>query len=144
MSRGKLNYTKLQEGVHFHNISFSYPNQDKLVLKDVDLYLPRGTTLALVGGSGAGKSTLADLLPRFYDPISGSITIDKTDLRDFNLTSLRKAMGIVSQDTFLFNDSVRNNIATEKRKLRKMKLLQQRKGQMLMSLSANCLRDLKR
>jgi ATP-binding cassette, subfamily B, bacterial MsbA len=111
MSRGKLDYTKLEEGVHFHNISFSYPNQEKLVLKDVDLYLPRGTTLALVGGSGAGKSTLADLLPRFYDPISGSITIDKTDLRDFDITSLRKAMGIVSQDTFLFNDSVRNNIA---------------------------------
>ncbi len=111
MNKGELNYTKLEEGVHFHNITFSYPNQEKLVLKDVDLYLPRGTTLALVGGSGAGKSTLADLLPRFYDPISGSITIDKTDLRDFNLTSLRKAMGIVSQDTFLFNDSVRNNIA---------------------------------
>lgn len=111
MSRGKLNYTKLQEGVHFHNITFSYPNQEKLVLKDVDLFLPRGTTLALVGGSGAGKSTLADLLPRFYDPISGSITIDKIDLRDFDITSLRKAMGIVSQDTFLFNDSVRNNIA---------------------------------
>ncbi|WP_089129396.1 ABC transporter ATP-binding protein [Tolypothrix sp. NIES-4075] len=111
MSKGKFNYTKLQEGVHFHNISFSYPNQEKLVLKDVDLFLPRGTTLALVGGSGAGKSTLADLLPRFYDPISGSITIDKIDLRDFNITSLRKAMGIVSQDTFLFNDSVRNNIA---------------------------------
>jgi len=111
MNRGELNYTKLEEGVHFHNITFSYPNQEKLVLKDVDLYLPRGTTLALVGSSGAGKSTLAELLPRFYDPISGSITIDKTDLRDFNLTSLRKAMGIVSQDTFLFNDSVRNNIA---------------------------------
>ncbi|MGI8499881.1 MAG: ATP-binding cassette domain-containing protein [Hassallia sp.] len=111
MIRGKLDYTKLQEGVHFQNISFSYPNQEKLVLKDVDLFLPRGTTLALVGGSGAGKSTLADLLPRFYDPISGSITIDKTDLRDFDITSLRKAMGIVSQDTFLFNDSVRNNIA---------------------------------
>jgi ATP-binding cassette, subfamily B, bacterial MsbA len=111
MNRGKLDYTKLEEGVHFHNITFSYPNQDKLVLKDVDLYLPRGTTLALVGSSGAGKSTLAELLPRFYDPISGSITIDKTDLRDFNLTSLRKSMGIVSQDTFLFNDSVRNNIA---------------------------------
>ncbi len=111
MNKGELNYTKLEEGVHFNNISFSYPNQETLVLKDVDLYLPRGTTLALVGGSGAGKSTLADLLPRFYDPISGSITIDKTDLRDFNLTSLRKAMGIVSQDTFLFNDSVGNNIA---------------------------------
>lgn len=111
MSRGKLLYTKLHEGVHFHNLSFSYPNQEKLVLKDVDLHLPRGTTLALVGGSGAGKSTLADLLPRFYDPISGCIKIDQNDLRDFDITSLRKAMGIVSQDTFLFNDSVRNNIA---------------------------------
>ncbi len=65
----------------------------------------------MVGGSGAGKSTLADLLPRFYDPISGSISIDGTDLRDFDIKSLRTNMGIVSQDTFLFNDSVRNNIA---------------------------------
>ncbi|MHC5828212.1 MAG: ABC transporter ATP-binding protein, partial [Nostoc sp.] len=73
--------------------------------------LPRGTTLALVGSSGAGKSTMADLLPRFYDPTSGSITLDGIDLRDFDLKSVRKAMGIVSQDTFLFNDSVRNNIA---------------------------------
>jgi ATP-binding cassette, subfamily B, bacterial MsbA len=111
MGNGKLPYTQLEKGVHFNRISFSYPNQEKLVLKDVDLYLPCGNTLALVGGSGAGKSTLADLLPRFYDPISGCITIDGKDLRDFDLTSLRKAMGIVSQDTFLFNDSVRNNIA---------------------------------
>ncbi|MGF1674392.1 MAG: ATP-binding cassette domain-containing protein [Rivularia sp. (in: cyanobacteria)] len=111
MSNGNLNFTKLEKGIHFNSISFSYPNHDKLILKDVDLYLPRGTTLALVGGSGAGKSTLADLLPRFYDPNSGKITIDDIDLREFNLQSLRKAMGIVSQDTFLFNDSVRNNIA---------------------------------
>ncbi|WP_026734388.1 ATP-binding cassette domain-containing protein [Fischerella sp. PCC 9605] len=111
MNQGKLSYTKLEKGVHFDNISFAYPSNDKLVLKDVDVYLPRGTTLALVGGSGAGKSTLADLLPRFYDPISGCITIDGKDLREFDLKSLRKAMGIVSQDTFLFNDSVRNNIA---------------------------------
>jgi ATP-binding cassette, subfamily B, bacterial MsbA len=111
MSRGKLPHTKLEKGVHFNHISFAYPNNDKLVLNDVDLYLPRGTTLALVGGSGAGKSTLADLLPRFYDPISGSISIDGKDLSEFDLQSLRKAMGIVSQDTFLFNNSVRNNIA---------------------------------
>ncbi|MBW4642341.1 MAG: ABC transporter ATP-binding protein/permease [Goleter apudmare HA4340-LM2] len=111
MPKGKLPYTKLEKGVHFNHISFGYPNNEKLVLKDVDLYLPRGTTLALVGGSGAGKSTLADLLPRFYDPISGSISIDGKDLSEFDLQSLRKAMGIVSQDTFLFNDSVRNNIA---------------------------------
>ncbi len=111
MGNGKHPYTQLEKEVHFNRISFSYPNQEKLVLKDVDLHLPRGTTLALVGGSGAGKSTLADLLPRFYDPTSGCITIDGKDLRDFDVTSLRKAMGIVSQDTFLFNDSVRNNIA---------------------------------
>ncbi|MBW4556168.1 MAG: ABC transporter ATP-binding protein/permease [Trichormus sp. ATA11-4-KO1] len=111
MPNGNLAYTKLHEGIHFNNISFAYPGNDKLVLKDVDLYLPRGTTLALVGSSGAGKSTLADLLPRFYDPISGYITIDGIELGKFDLRSLRKAMGIVSQDTFLFNDSVKNNIA---------------------------------
>ncbi|WP_373526109.1 ATP-binding cassette domain-containing protein [Nostoc sp.] len=111
MSEGKLPYTKLEKGVSFNSLCFAYPSHDKLVLKDVNLYLPRGTTLALVGGSGAGKSTLADLLPRFYDPIAGSITIDGTDLREFDVISLRKRMGIVSQDTFLFNDSVYNNIA---------------------------------
>ncbi len=111
MPNGNLPYTKLQTGIHFNNISFAYPDHDRLVLKDVDLYLKRGTTLALVGSSGAGKSTLADLLPRFYDPISGCITIDGVDIRKFDLRAIRQAMGIVSQDTFLFNDSVRNNIA---------------------------------
>ncbi|MEL6163730.1 MAG: ATP-binding cassette domain-containing protein, partial [Cyanobacteria bacterium J06628_3] len=111
MGSGDVNFTKLEKGIHFNSISFNYPNHDKLILQDVDLYLPRGTTLALVGGSGAGKSTVADLLPRFYDPTSGKITIDDADLREFNIQSLRKAMGIVSQDTFLFNDSVKNNIA---------------------------------
>ncbi|NJR17554.1 MAG: ATP-binding cassette domain-containing protein [Calothrix sp. CSU_2_0] len=111
MDDGNIIYKSLEKGIHFNRISFGYPGHEKLVLRDVDVFLPRGKTLALVGGSGAGKSTLADLLPRFYDPISGSIEIDGTDLRKFNLTSLRKAMGIVSQDTFLFNDSVRNNIS---------------------------------
>lgn len=111
MGNGKLPYTKLEEGVSFNSLCFAYPGYEKYVLKDVSLYLPRGTTLALVGSSGAGKSTLADLLPRFYDPIAGSITIDGTDLREFDVISLRKRMGIVSQDTFLFNDSVQNNIA---------------------------------
>ncbi|MEC4818722.1 MAG: ATP-binding cassette domain-containing protein, partial [Scytonema sp. PMC 1069.18] len=111
MPNGTLQYSKLQEGVHFKWICFSYPGHEKPVLKDVDLHLPKGTTLALVGGSGAGKSTLADLLPRFYDPTSGSITIDSVDLRDFDIQSLRKGMGIVSQDTFLFNNTVGYNIA---------------------------------
>ncbi|MEH2416806.1 ATP-binding cassette domain-containing protein [Nostoc sp.] len=111
MSSGMIPYEKLKEGVHFKQLCFSYPNHQNIVLQDVNLYLPRGTTLALVGSSGAGKSTMADLLPRFYDPTSGCITLDGIDLRDFDLKSVRKAMGIVSQDTFLFNDSVRNNIA---------------------------------
>ncbi|WP_414527259.1 ABC transporter ATP-binding protein [Nodularia chucula] len=111
MKKGKIPYTELREGIHFQSLSFAYPGHDKLVIKDVNLFLPRGGTLALVGGSGAGKSTLADLLPRFYDPVSGSITIDGKDIREFDLISLRKKMGIVSQDTFLFNDTVGNNIA---------------------------------
>ncbi|QDL11191.1 ABC transporter ATP-binding protein [Brasilonema octagenarum UFV-E1] len=111
MSNGSIVYTKLNKGVGFQSVCFSYPDHEKQVLKDVNLYLAQGTTLALVGGSGAGKSTLADLLPRFYDPTSGCITIDDIDLCDFDLLSIRQVMGIVSQDTFLFNDSVWNNIA---------------------------------
>ncbi|MBN3881096.1 MULTISPECIES: ATP-binding cassette domain-containing protein [unclassified Nostoc] len=111
MKNGNVIYTELKKGISFNSLSFAYPSHEKLVLKDVNLFLPRATTLALVGGSGAGKSTLADLLPRFYDPTSGRISIDGTDLRDFDIKSLRTQMGIVSQDTFLFNDSVRNNIA---------------------------------
>ena len=71
MSQGSIPYTSLQEGIHFNHISLSYPGHEKVVLNDVDLYLPRNTTLALVGSSGAGKSTMADLLPRFYDPTRG-------------------------------------------------------------------------
>lgn len=111
MKNGDKKYNKFSQGIHFNNLSFAYPGQEKMSLVDIDLYFPQGTTLALVGSSGAGKSTLADLLPRFYDPLKGSITIDGVDLRDFDVKSLRQAMGIVSQDTFLFNDSVRNNIA---------------------------------
>jgi len=111
MLNGSVPYTHLQSGISFNKVSFSYPNHKNLVLQKVDLFLPHGTTLALVGTSGSGKSTLADLLPRFYDPTEGNISIDGTDLREFELKSLRKAMGIVSQDTFLFNASVRENIA---------------------------------
>ena len=101
----------LEQGIHFDNIRFAYEGADDLTLKGIELFLPKGTTLALVGGSGAGKSTLADLLPRFADPSGGKITVDGVDLRDFALGTVRRAMGIVSQDTFLFNTSVRENIA---------------------------------
>ncbi|MEL7037384.1 MAG: ABC transporter ATP-binding protein [Cyanobacteria bacterium J06592_8] len=114
MARGNSPFTDLKTGIHFKHISFGYPGNDSLVLKDIEIFVPKGTTLALVGGSGAGKSTLADLVPRFYDPTQGKITLDGKDLKAFELRSLRQAMGIVSQDTFLFNKSVKDNIAYAK------------------------------
>jgi subfamily B ATP-binding cassette protein MsbA len=111
MKNGEIPYKNIEKEICFKGVSFSYPGSKEMVLKDINLSMPRGTTLALVGGSGAGKSTLADLVPRFYDPTEGQITIDGIDLRDYDYKTLRQAMGIVSQETFLFNDSVRNNIA---------------------------------
>jgi subfamily B ATP-binding cassette protein MsbA len=81
------------------------------VLEGVELEAPRGSVTAIVGASGAGKSTLVDLLPRFYEPTQGAITLDRRDLREFTLPSLRSLMGIVSQETVLFNDTARANIA---------------------------------
>ncbi len=111
MGKGDSIYTKLNESICFENVSFAYPGSDKLVLKGIDINIPKGQTIALVGYSGAGKSTIADLLPRFYDPTGGRILADGKDLRDYDLQSLRQAMGVVSQDTFLFNHTVRYNIA---------------------------------
>lgn len=110
MSRGHQQYTQLRREIHFDHLTFSYPGAEEPVLTNVDLHLKKGTTLALVGASGAGKSTLADLLPRFYDPDFGAIKLDGTNLKDLEITSFRKRLGIVSQDTFLFNASVRENL----------------------------------
>jgi ATP-binding cassette, subfamily B, bacterial MsbA len=110
MVPGHRPYTQLRSGVHFQSLSFTYPRHHKQVLKGVNLYLKKGTTLALVGASGAGKSTLADLLPRFYDPTGGCIKIDDIDLKELDVTSFRRSLGIVSQDTFLFNATVRENL----------------------------------
>ena len=111
MKGGVIPYSHIQKDITFEDVSFAYPESNHLVLRHINLVVPKGTTLALVGSSGAGKTTLVDLLPRFYDPTEGRITIDGTDLRDFSLKSLRQGMGIVSQDTFLFNDTIFNNIA---------------------------------
>ena len=108
---GKQNYTQLTKGICFEAVSFAYPEQKNLVLRGIDLWIPKGKTIALVGSSGAGKSTIADLLPRFYDPTDGRITIDGKDLREYDIKSVRQSMGIVSQDTFLFSNSVGHNIA---------------------------------
>ena len=101
----------LQQSIIFKGVYFSYPGHQEVVLDDINLSIPKGKMVALVGASGSGKSTLADLLVRFYDPTEGQILIDNKDIKDYDLQSLRKAMGIVSQDTFLFNNTVFYNIA---------------------------------
>lgn len=98
-----------RQEIVFTNVSFSYGANE--VLRDVNLTARAGEVTALVGPSGAGKTTLLDMIPRFYDPEKGSIMIDGIDIKDFSLKSLRKHIAIVTQETILFNDSVRSNIA---------------------------------
>ena len=99
-----------KEKIRINNVSFKYESDDK-VLKNISFEIEKGSIVALVGSSGAGKSTLADLIPRFYDVNNGGITIDGHDVRDLSLNSLRRLMGVVTQETILFNDTVRANIA---------------------------------
>lgn len=96
--------------IKYENISFSYNNKEQ-VLKDISFEVKQGEVVAIVGPSGAGKSTLLDLLPRFYDPQAGSIMIDGINIKEMPLNSLRGLMGIVTQETYLFNDTIKNNIA---------------------------------
>ncbi len=102
-------FHSFQQSIEIKNLHFSHPG--KKVLTDINLTIRKGQTLALVGPSGAGKSTLADLLPRFYDPDEGSISIDGIPLHELSLNSLRSLFGIVSQDNILFHDTIRNNIS---------------------------------
>jgi len=99
----------VREGVAYERVSFSYDSH--LVLREVSLPIRAGEIVALVGPSGAGKSTFVNLLPRFFDPTAGRLAIDGVDIRDLKLKSLRSLIGIVTQETVLFNDTVRNNIA---------------------------------
>lgn len=107
---GSIALVNFKDSIEFKNVDFSY-EQNSLVLKDISIILPKGKILAIVGLSGAGKSTLVSLLPRFYDPAKGSVLIDGSSIREFTVSSLREQIGIVSQETILFNDSIRNNIA---------------------------------
>lgn len=100
---------EFKSGIEYRGVNFSY-NEDVPVLKDVSVCIPKGKMVALVGPSGAGKSTFADLLPRFYDVTGGGIFIDGVDIRDYTLDSLTAQMGIVTQESILFNDTVYNNI----------------------------------
>ncbi len=101
----------LEHEIQLRSVSFGYDNESRSVLRDINLTIQAGTMVALVGESGGGKSTLTKLLPRFHDPTSGAVFWDGVDLRDVKLSSLRRQIALVTQETVLFNDTVRHNIA---------------------------------
>jgi ATP-binding cassette, subfamily B, bacterial MsbA len=107
---GTFSPGRVRGEVEFRDVSFEYATENGAVLRAVNLTVPAGTTLAIVGRSGSGKSTLVSLLPRFYDPTSGVVLIDGVDIRDYRLAELRRQMSLVSQEVVLFNESIRNNI----------------------------------
>jgi len=106
-----LHIDSLKKDIVFKDVSFHYGNKEQEVLSNIDFSINSGEIIALVGPSGGGKSTLVDLMPRFYDTIKGSILIDNNNIKDINTNSLRSLMGIVTQETFLFNDTVKANIS---------------------------------
>ncbi|MBW4445694.1 MAG: ABC transporter ATP-binding protein/permease [Spirirestis rafaelensis WJT71-NPBG6] len=110
MSNGTLKFPGLKRSIDIVSVDFGY-DPSQLVLNNITLTIERGKTTALVGGTGAGKSTLIDLIPRFADPTEGNVLMDGVDLRQFDINSLRRKIAVVSQDTFIFNTSVWNNIA---------------------------------
>ncbi len=99
-----------EESIEFRNVSFKYRNSETLVLHDINLSVPKGKTIALVGQSGSGKSTLVDLVPRYHDVLEGQILIDGKDVRDVLISDLRALIGNVNQEAILFNDTIYNNI----------------------------------
>jgi len=107
---GTLQFQGLQKAIHFNSVSFEYEPGNR-VLHNINLVIEQGKMTALVGASGAGKTTLVDLLPRFYDPVQGDILLDGIKLSEFDISSVRNRMAVVSQDTFIFNASVLENIA---------------------------------
>jgi ATP-binding cassette, subfamily B, bacterial len=108
---GERRLPRLQGDIRLNGVVFSYPGADRPVLDGLDLYVPAGSTIALVGPSGGGKSTIANLILGFYRPHAGNITIDGIDLGDIDLRALRRQVGVVSQEVVLFNDTILANIA---------------------------------
>jgi subfamily B ATP-binding cassette protein MsbA len=109
--KGAVELGPLARAIELKNVSFGYANEERAVLREVSLTIPAGSMVALVGESGGGKSTLTKLLPRFHDPVSGGVFWDGIDLRDARISSLRGQIALVTQETVLFNDTVRHNIA---------------------------------
>ncbi len=106
-----IDLPRLEHEIELRNVSFGYANESRAVLRDVSLKIPAGHMVALVGESGGGKSTLTKLLPRFHDPTSGGVFWDGVDIREVRVSSLRRHIALVTQETVLFNDTVRRNIA---------------------------------
>ncbi|MBM4170548.1 MAG: ATP-binding cassette domain-containing protein [Ignavibacteria bacterium] len=104
-------FTDFKNSIVFENVSFMYEDSTELVLDNINLEVKKGNIVAFVGGSGAGKTTLVDMVPRFFDPTSGKILLDDIDIKTIKINDLRKLMGIVTQETVLFNETVRSNIA---------------------------------
>ena len=111
VKEGTRKLAELNSSIEFQNVSFKYPSRSALVLSDINVSIKKSQVLAIVGMSGAGKTTLVDLLFRFHDPVSGKILIDGTDIAEFTLKSLRENLALVTQETFLFNDTIWQNIA---------------------------------
>ncbi len=109
--KNPVSFKKLKKEIKYKGVGYRYPEADSYAIKDIELTVSCGKTVSLVGSSGAGKSTLMDLLARFYDVTEGSIEIDGVDIKKYNLKELRRSTGIVSQNVFLFNATVRENIA---------------------------------
>ena len=110
------------EHISFDNVSFQYEDGESEVLKEIDFSINKGSVIALVGASGSGKSTMADLIPRFFEPTKGRITLDAIDIKDIRIKSLRKLMGIVTQETILFNDTISGNIAYGQKEVKSSKI----------------------
>lgn len=106
-----IRISKFSNSILFNDVSFHYDDSEDLILKNISFEVKKGEIVAFVGPSGAGKSTLIDLIPRFFDPSSGQILIDGHDIKNIKIEDLRKLMGIVTQETILFNESIKNNIA---------------------------------
>ncbi len=102
---------EFKQDIHFDNVSFSYETSNKKILKNISTKISKGDIIAIVGASGSGKSTFIDMIPRFYDVSMGKISIDGINIKNIEINSLRRLIGIVTQDTILFNDTISNNIA---------------------------------
>lgn len=110
-SSAPVKVDRLKEKIVFEGVSFHYDDSDELILDNVSFEVKKGEIVAFVGPSGSGKTTLVDLIPRFFDPTAGRIVIDGVDIKNISLSDLRGLMGIVTQETILFNETIKNNIA---------------------------------